>query len=220
MREFLLTYRYYATTTEVLELLFDRFRKNLTTSSPTVPAIIPLRFLASFLLLSFARKRSSGTIFLSFLNRVINFIRRWLKEFFYDLEDDEQSLSLIEQFLDVDVAKADAPLARWVDQIKKIIKEQVLILLPPLFRFLLMLTTVFLSFQTAAKAFPAPSGGLKRFASLPADAFPSTNNLVYDEEDHHDGYTKTDFTNINPVGEWSIFLIIHFLDGGLTPLFS
>jgi hypothetical protein len=48
-----------------------------------------------------------------------------LKEFFYDLEDDEQSLSLIEQFLDVEVAKAEPALARWVDQLKKIIKEQV-----------------------------------------------------------------------------------------------
>jgi len=86
-------------------------------------------------------------------------------------------LSSIERFLDVDVAKADASLARWVDQIKKIIKE-----------------------QTAAKAFPAPSGGMKRAASLPAESFPGQGLLVYDEDDHHDGYTKTDFTSINPVG--------------------
>ena len=183
LREFLLTYNYYTTAQEVLEILFERFRKNLVPTVPGQPAIIPLRctFKASSFLLLLLDLWVFFFVFFffffCFFFRVINFIRRWLKEFFYDLEEDDQSLSSIEQFLDVDVAKADASLARWVDQIKKIIKE-----------------------QTAAKAFPAPSGGMKRAASLPAESFPGQGLLVYDEDDHHDGYTKTDFTSINPVG--------------------
>jgi len=43
LREFLLTYNYYTTASEVLEILFERFRKNLVPTVPGQPAIIPLR---------------------------------------------------------------------------------------------------------------------------------------------------------------------------------
>jgi len=150
IREFLLTYRYYATSNEILEFLFERFRKNLTPSAAGKPAIIPLR--------------------------VINLIRRWLKEFFYDLEEDDAALSLIEQFLDLDVAKAGAFLSPWADQLKKIIKE-----------------------QTAAKAFPTASVGLRRATSLPPEAFPNSALMAYEEDDSHESPLKTSFTGINPV---------------------
>ena len=58
--------------------------------------------------------------------RVINAIRRWLKEFFYDFQESPRLLERVSAFIDSDVATCpDASIVKWVEPLKKIIAEQV-----------------------------------------------------------------------------------------------
>ena len=61
--------------------------------------------------------------------RVINAIRRWLKEFFYDFQESPRLLERVSAFIDSDVATCpDASIVKWVEPLKKIIAEQVSVL--------------------------------------------------------------------------------------------
>jgi hypothetical protein len=60
------------------------------------------------------------------VHRVVNALRRWLKECFYDFEESPKLLARVTTFLDSDVAPCpDAAIAKWVEPLKKIIQEQV-----------------------------------------------------------------------------------------------
>lgn len=58
--------------------------------------------------------------------RVVNALRRWLKECFYDFEESPKLLARVSSFIDSDVGPCpDAAIAKWVEPLKKIIQEQV-----------------------------------------------------------------------------------------------
>ena len=57
---------------------------------------------------------------------VINALRRWLKEFFYDFQENRPLLDRVNTFIDTELATcSDAALARWADQLRKIVADQV-----------------------------------------------------------------------------------------------
>lgn len=63
---------------------------------------------------------------------MINAIRRWLKEFFYDFQEAPRLLERVTAFIDSDVATCpDASIVKWVEPLKKIIAEQVCVLSHP-----------------------------------------------------------------------------------------
>jgi len=57
---------------------------------------------------------------------VVNALRRWLKEFFYDFLENPRLLDRVNSFIDSELATCkDESLVRWVEPLKKIIAEQV-----------------------------------------------------------------------------------------------
>jgi len=153
VREFLLTYRYFSSPQEIVEKLIKRFRQHQDSGTPGHPPIVAIR--------------------------VINLIRRWLKDFFYDFDDEREVLETLQKFIENDIAKATDPtLNRWVEPLKKIIHEQI-----------------------TAKVISSHPGGLKRAISLPLSPFPQGFQDFEEDEPivSDDSSQKADFTFINPV---------------------
>ena len=57
---------------------------------------------------------------------MVNALRRWLKEFFYDFLENPRLLDRMNSFIDNELGTCkDESLVRWVEPLKKIIAEQV-----------------------------------------------------------------------------------------------